>query len=274
MDYDGFIARNLGKAIDWDGLYGAQCVDMVAQYCVDNNKPVAYANAKDWADNPALQGAFDWIANNPNDPNQLPKRGDIVVFSGAQPGSGGYGHIDIFDMITGADTSTWQGLDQNWGGQYVHFVPNHVWTYVLGWWTPKAATPPNITLPELNQLYNDLLGRAPDDGGIRTYSTHTYDFVKAAILQSQEYHDRQAALATPAPAPAPDPQPDPAPVPAPASSAAPEPSPEPQPEPAPTPAPQPKPIPVTEPKQPMSLAEKIAFLVLTALLILLGLVLK
>lgn len=147
MDYDGFIHKYLGKSIDWDGVYGAQCVDEVAQYCVDNGKPVAYANAKDWANNPALRSAFDWIDNNPNDPNQIPRRGDIVVFSGSQPGSGGYGHINIFDMITAPGNATWQGLDQNWGGQYVHFVPNHVWTYVLGWWTVKNVPTPAQPAP-------------------------------------------------------------------------------------------------------------------------------
>lgn len=147
MKYDDFLNKWLGKSIDFDGMYGPQCVDLVAQYCVENNKPVAYANAKDWANNPALRPAFDWIDNNPNDPNQLPKRGDIVVFSGMQPGSGGFGHIDIFDMATG--THSWQGLDQNWGGQYVHFVPNHIWTYVLGWWTVKD-TPAPMPAPDVH----------------------------------------------------------------------------------------------------------------------------
>lgn len=149
MNYDQFIANYLGKAIDWDGVYGAQCVDLVAQYCADNGKPVAYANAADWWRHPALVNDFDFIDNNPNDPNQLPNRGDIVVFNGNQPGSGGYGHIDIYDMRTGS--ATWQGLDQNWGGQYVKFVPNHVWTYVIGWIRPKtppAAPTPPVVVPE------------------------------------------------------------------------------------------------------------------------------
>lgn len=145
MNYDAFIDKWLGQAIDWDGVYGAQCVDMVAQYCADNGKAVAYANAKDWANNPALQGDFNWTTNNPNDPNQLPNRGDIVVFSGNQPGSGGYGHINIFDMDTG--NNTWQGLDQNWNGAFVHFVTGHVWTYVLGWWTAKQPPAPDPAPP-------------------------------------------------------------------------------------------------------------------------------
>lgn len=161
MDYDGFLNKWLGKSIDWDGMYGPQCVDEVAQYCTDNGKPVAYANAKDWADNPALRTAFDWIANDPNQPNQLPTRGDIVVFGGNSPGSGGYGHINIFDMITSPNNLTWQGLDQNWGGQYVHFVPNHVWTYVLGWWTPKGTPPPAPVPTPAPDVHPDPVPPAP-----------------------------------------------------------------------------------------------------------------
>ena len=159
MDYDKFINDYLGKPVDYDGVYGPQCVDLIDQYLHDNGKPVPWVvGAKDFANNPALLPAFDWIDNNPNDPNQLPTRGDIVVFSGQQPGSGGYGHINIFDMVTGVHS--WQGLDQNWGGQTVHFVPNHIWTYVLGWWhvketpvavlTPVAPDPsPVITVPPI-----------------------------------------------------------------------------------------------------------------------------
>lgn len=142
MNYDNFLANWLGKAIDWDGLWGAQCVDEIAQYCADNGKPIAYANAKDWANHPALRDAFTWTDNNPNDYYQFPNRGDIIVWGGDLPGSGGYGHIAIFDMIV--RPGVFQSLDQNWGGQYVHFVPNHNWSYVLGWWTPKAPPAPAV----------------------------------------------------------------------------------------------------------------------------------
>jgi hypothetical protein len=145
MKYDDFLNKYLGKAIDWDGAYGAQCVDEIAQYCEDNGMPIAYANAKDWANHPALQGAFDWTDNNPSDVHQIPKRGDIIVWNGNLPGSGGYGHIAIFDMVI--RPGVFQSLDQNWGGQYVHFVPNHTWDYILGWWTPKAKPAPAPPVP-------------------------------------------------------------------------------------------------------------------------------
>lgn len=144
MNYDGFLQKWLGQSIDWDNLYGFQCVDEIAQYCVENGMPIAYANAKDWANNPALQGAFDWTDNNPNDFNQIPNRGDIIVWSGSLPDSGGYGHIAIWDMVTGP--GAFQSLDQNWGGAYVHFQ-SHNWQYILGWWTPKPKPAPAPPAP-------------------------------------------------------------------------------------------------------------------------------
>src|ERR1700687_5407497 len=105
----------LGK---WISAYGGECVAEVAQFNAERGLPIAYANAKDWADHPALRGAFTWVQNNPVDYNQAPGQGDIVVWSGSLPGSGGFGHVDIFDLrIRGG---VFQGLDQNWGGKEVH----------------------------------------------------------------------------------------------------------------------------------------------------------
>ena len=141
----------MSKSIDWDGMYGPQCVDLIAQYCVEMGWPVAYANAKDWANHPALRGTHTWTDNNPNDYKQVPKRGDIIVWNGSLPGSGGYGHIAIWDMVV--RPGTFNSLDQNWGGQFVHFQA-HNWQYVAGWWTPKpkptpapAPTPPPAPTP-------------------------------------------------------------------------------------------------------------------------------
>lgn len=134
MSYDVFLQKWMGHAIDWDGLYGPQCVDEIAQYCVEAGAPIAYANAKDWANNPALRGFFNWTDNNPSDFNQVPDRGSIIVWGGNLPGSGGYGHIAIWDMVV--RPGVFNSLDQNWGGQYVHFQ-SHNWDYILGWWTPK-----------------------------------------------------------------------------------------------------------------------------------------
>lgn len=132
MQYDNLLNEWEDKEVT---QYGGQCVALVAQYCVENNKPIVWGNAIDWANNPIMLNAFDWILNNPSDYNQVPARGDIVIWKGSLPGSGGYGHIAIFDEVLGPDR--FQSFDQNWGGANAHFQEHH-WDYVLGWYTPKA----------------------------------------------------------------------------------------------------------------------------------------
>ena len=139
MNYDDFLNSYLNQSIDWDKMYGPQCVDEIAQYCSDNNRPMAYANAKDWLGNPALANGFTTTYNNPGDMNQLPSRGDIVIWDGGLPGSGGYGHIAIFDAYLNVDS--FQSLDQNWGGRYCHFVI-HTWSHVAGWLSPIPEAAP------------------------------------------------------------------------------------------------------------------------------------
>lgn len=132
MDYDGFLGEWEGKQVT---DYGGECVALVAQYCAENGKPIAYANAKDWFNHPALADAFDSIPNDPNDPSQVPARGNPIIWSGDLPGSGGYGHIAIFDEVL--PDHQFQSFDQNWGGSSAHFQ-THTWAYALGWLAPKA----------------------------------------------------------------------------------------------------------------------------------------
>lgn len=139
MDYDGFINAHNGQ---WIEAYGGECVAEAAQYLADNGKAhcIAYANACDWANHPNMASDFDWVENIPTDYSQIPSRGQIIVWGSGLPGSGGFGHIAIWDMKTGP--GHFQSLDQNWGGDYVHFIPNHTYDYILGWYVPKAAPPP------------------------------------------------------------------------------------------------------------------------------------
>jgi len=142
MNFDTFINEWNGNQVT---AYGGECVALVAQYCAENNKPIAWANAIDWWENSSLTDAFDFITNDPNDLGQLPTRGDIIIWNGDLPGSDTYGHIAIWDSRTGS--GVFQSFDQNWGGPTAHFQ-SHTWDYVLGWATPKADPPAPAPHPD------------------------------------------------------------------------------------------------------------------------------
>lgn len=164
MNYDGFLAKWNGKQVT---AYGGECVALVAQYCAENGKPIAWANAKDWWGNGSLTGAFDFIRNNPADLKQIPARGDIMIWDGNLAGSGGFGHIAIFDKVSAP--GAFVSFDQNWGGRQAHLV-SHNWNNIIGWMTPKVAAPPvnaggsNVFQndQEIIEAYQGMFGRIPN----------------------------------------------------------------------------------------------------------------
>lgn len=114
MNYNEFINYYNGKALDYDGVAGVQCVDLVKYYLnrVFGLQPGAWGNAKDYYENyyniTALKNNFIRIANTPS---FVPQQGDIVVW-GVGLGNR-YGHIAI---ATGeGDTKQFYSYDMNWG---------------------------------------------------------------------------------------------------------------------------------------------------------------
>lgn len=202
MTLDQFIATNNGKSIDYDGVYGAQCVDLIKYYLRDcyGLSPGAWGNAKDYfyTPNPAILTKFTKITNNPSDLNQVPKRGDIIIWSGALAGSGGYGHIAIYDGRV--SPGVFRSFDQNWGGAYCHFV-THNYTNVLGWLTPKVApVPPQgdemfKTDAEIQEFYYMLRGQnatAGEVAGWRGKSMLSFVLTAKPEVANREIAKRQA----------------------------------------------------------------------------------
>lgn len=139
MNYDGYLAAFPERTVL--NNYSGECVSNIANYLDFNglHGSIAYANAKDWANHPAMRSEFTWIANNPKDLNQVPSRGDIIIWDGNLAGSQGYGHIAIYDRRIAP--GQFSSYDNNWGGRYLHFV-THNYNNVAGWWTRKVVAAP------------------------------------------------------------------------------------------------------------------------------------
>lgn len=91
MTFEQFIQINNGKKIDFDGSFGAQCVDLYRFYLQD---------VLQVPQTPGVIGAYQIFDTAPatfekikNTPTGLPQKGDIVVWSQKY---GLYGHVGIF----------------------------------------------------------------------------------------------------------------------------------------------------------------------------------
>lgn len=148
MNYLQFKSRWLGKSIDYDGIYGKQCVDLIKQYMAENYglKPGAWGNAIDYYYNTHANvlGKFDRLATN------QARRGDIVILKGINGNP--YGHIGIADGNSGFATVTI--LEQNGssgngsgvGGDAIRLRAVPLWR-VVGVLRPKVAKPSNQMPP-------------------------------------------------------------------------------------------------------------------------------
>lgn len=137
MTFNEFIQRYVGKATDYDGAYGAQCVDFVKLYLdkVFGVKAGAWGDAKcywlNFEKHPELVKNFTKITNTPA---FVPDEGDIVVWSGEISTKNNCGHIAI---ASGAgDKKCFYSYDQNWGQKKAQLV-KHSYAAVYGVLRPK-----------------------------------------------------------------------------------------------------------------------------------------
>lgn len=86
MTYAQFVNTWNGRYVDFDGYYGAQCMDLVQEYAKELGLPRFYGNAKDVAN----QYPAGWVHV------LSPIQGDVVVFA-PNAANGYYGHIAIYD---------------------------------------------------------------------------------------------------------------------------------------------------------------------------------
>ena len=136
MNYDEFIKKHNGVAVDYDGAAGRQCVDLATAYF---NEVFGSGIKNFWYDAHHFWDLFDkntWLKANftkvKNTPSFVPKKGDVAIWSGTL--NGGWGHIAI---CTGeGNTSYFYSYDQNWSGKACTKV-KHTYDHIAGFLRPK-----------------------------------------------------------------------------------------------------------------------------------------
>jgi len=176
MTVDQFVAKWNGKALDFDGAYGNQCWDLAAQY----SREVVGLQGGAWDVMPTgpnggaievftvfkapLGTYYNKIANSP-DPNNLPIKGDLVIWNW-----GTFGHIALCLGATSASISV---FEQNSPvGSLCHITNAKQWSGCVGWIRPKQATVTGgqevfNTIEEVKEAYLQMRGVIGTDAEMR-----------------------------------------------------------------------------------------------------------
>jgi hypothetical protein len=144
-----FIEKYTGKPVDFDGMYGCQCVDLVRQYfqdvwgCPRNRQPEGVDGAIEFfskADRRPLQSALCGTVG--YNGSYKPEPGDVLVFKPSEKNK--YGHIGVCIAAEGEYMAVFEqhGLENEQNlkdgkpqrGAYIG-----LWDYtrLAGWLTPK-----------------------------------------------------------------------------------------------------------------------------------------
>lgn len=126
-----WAGMRVGSRVDVDGVYGAQCFDLVNDYVnvVYSLPRLAGAMAIDIAQDHVRW--FRWVANGPDN---YPLPGSIVVWRrDARAGTGAAGHCAVAIL---ADDRRLLSLDQNWPTGAATSLVWHTYDGVVGWHEP------------------------------------------------------------------------------------------------------------------------------------------
>jgi hypothetical protein len=141
VNLNQFVAAYNKKWKDFDGAYGAQCVDLFDFYLHDVWAIPIYL----------APGAVDLFGGRPQlivwtqirwgDTSQYPQRGDVIIWgANAKVGTGVFGHVGI---VTRADGYTFDSFDQNWPLNAACHIVHHTYDGVRGWGHHKTAPAPS-----------------------------------------------------------------------------------------------------------------------------------
>lgn len=140
MTHDSFVKKYIGRYIDYDGRYGAQCVDLMRAYSkeVHNMSPYiaipTLGNAKDIYTR-YFAGGYKKI---PNTPTGVPKQGDIIFFKTSYWFPYLYGFAGHVAIVESANVNSMTVFEQNYPTGHACKLSKHSYKDCLGWLTPKA----------------------------------------------------------------------------------------------------------------------------------------
>lgn len=128
---DAFVAARNGTCVDFDGRYGAQCVDLVAYY----NRDVIHA-AGTGGDAWKWWTGYDHSKYTQVSASADPQKGDIAVWGSTLPGSDGAGHIAI--VLRNVSSTQVEVFDQNFPRGSCSSIGTRSKAHLLGYLRPNS----------------------------------------------------------------------------------------------------------------------------------------
>jgi hypothetical protein len=135
-----FIDEKNGKYLDYDGMYGPQCVDLIRYYLRDvlGQSPYAISAAKyayQMFEKMPEEGDDTFIKIY-NSPKNWPVAGDIVFIKITVLG---FIYIQHVCLATGGNLKNYISFDQNWPKGKPCMYVNHNYRGCLGWLRPRKS---------------------------------------------------------------------------------------------------------------------------------------
>jgi hypothetical protein len=157
---DGFVRKYVNKPVDFDGAYGAECVDLFRQYCSDlgfrRTEPVGGASElfTGYYGKTELESQFKRYPMSEAGSGDYPRAGDCIIWDKLPT----YGHVAIclhadsvilavFEQYGYVEDDKAASLDERsrfLGPAELKLNQAHVWVYsgydgVLGWLRPRGV---------------------------------------------------------------------------------------------------------------------------------------
>lgn len=165
MNFDPWIIKVKGQYIDEDLVWGSQCVDLIVNLVkwfwpgISRALILPNGNAKDLFAR-ANSDYFEKIANDKNNPNQLPQKGDIAVFSATPTNADGHIVFVLWANANGMQVLQQDGSidkDRNGNADGVTHEVFRPWgkSPCIGWLRPKVNNQPAPKPQEGGSAVND-----------------------------------------------------------------------------------------------------------------------
>lgn len=137
-EFDDLFKTLNGMSLDYDGVYGAQCFDLIQAWNRD------WLNSPYWITGEFAYQIYGQLPNIytsiPNTPEAVPQKGDIVVWAKAYNGFAGHTGV-----ATGkGDTNTFECFEQNDPTGSVCHLKIYNYNHVVGWLRFKTQSPDQL----------------------------------------------------------------------------------------------------------------------------------